>query len=334
MILLSNNFSAEYSQGMKYFRQSNFTEARKKFNISINDPNYKNSSFLRLIQIEIKEGKYSIARQMLDANKDEYKSISKDLYGLLESVEYNYEASKKYYDELMMNPDTQYLSLLKIAQLHMQTGDYDAAKLIIKSLRLMPQYYTRATFNLIFLAMIKHDYLEAQKLLSEIDLNTLSIKLKSQYKTMNIYISYCLGKFNTLDERCYNETHYILSRLKHLDNDDILLNHIERHKRHDFTTGYFFESLDFKLLLEEVRNRIKNMNASHFEISDMYKFKLDRPIGCIGGIITNDICATTIIGTENIITLYPVLLSDEFDKEGNCTSKELKLKRLQGGIKK
>lgn len=76
------------------------------------------------------------------------------------------------------------------------------------------------------------------------------------------------------------------------------------------------------------------MNANHFEVSDMYRFRLDTPIGYKGDLITSDICVVTMIGTKDIITMYPVSLSDEFDKEGMSTSKELKLKRLQGGIRK
>ena len=77
-----------------------------------------------------------------------------------------------------------------------------------------------------------------------------------------------------------------------------------------------------------------SMTANHFEVSDMYRFRLDTPIGYKDDLITSDLCVVTIIGTKDIITMYPVSLSDEFDKEGLATSKELKLKRLQGGIRK
>lgn len=40
------------------------------------------------------------------------------------------------------------------------------------------------------------------------------------------------------------------------------------------------------------------------------------------------------IGTKDILTMYSVLLSDEFDKEGMSKSKELLLKRKQGEIRK
>lgn len=76
------------------------------------------------------------------------------------------------------------------------------------------------------------------------------------------------------------------------------------------------------------------MNSNHFEVSDMYRFRLDTPIGFKGDDITSDLCVVTMIGTKDILTMYPVLLSDEFDKEGMSESKELLLKRKQGGIRK
>lgn len=75
------------------------------------------------------------------------------------------------------------------------------------------------------------------------------------------------------------------------------------------------------------------MNANHFEISDNYRFRLNSPIGFKGDYITHDLCVVTLLGTKDVITMYPVLLSDEFDKEGVSKSKVLKLKRLQGGNK-
>lgn len=86
--------------------------------------------------------------------------------------------------------------------------------------------------------------------------------------------------------------------------------------------------------MTDARETIEDMNGNHFEFSDMYRFKLDTPIGYKGDLITSDLCVATIIGTKDIITMYPVSLSDEFDKEGLATSKELKLKRLQGDVRK
>ena len=65
----------------------------------------------------------------------------------------------------------------------------------------------------------------------------------------------------------------------------------------------------FKLKLEKkiivrCKKIIENMNWNHFEILDMYRFKLDTPIGYKGELITNDLCVVRMIGTKDIITMY------------------------------
>lgn len=118
--------------------------------------------------------------------------------------------------------------------------------------------------------------------------------------------------------------------------DKTLLRHIDRHKNQSEKSGNgcFFEHTDTRKLLHDARDIIQNMNANHFEVSDMYRFRLDTPIGFKGNETTSDLCVVTLIGTKDIITMYPVSLSDEFDKEGLSKSKELALKRLNGGVRK
>lgn len=113
------------------------------------------------------------------------------------------------------------------------------------------------------------------------------------------------------------------------------MSHIKKHKNQSekATNGCFFKYTDIRELLLDAREKIENMNGNHFEVLDMYRFKLDTPIGYKGELITSDLCVVTIIGTKDIITMYPVTLSDEFDKEGLSTSEKLKLKRLHGGKK-
>ncbi len=55
--------------------------------------------------------------------------------------------------------------------------------------------------------------------------------------------------------------------------------------------------------------------------------KMDRPIGYHNNELTNAICVETILGTDVITSMYPILVSDEFDKEGNNTNEDLRRKR-------
>jgi len=76
-----------------------------------------------------------------------------------------------------------------------------------------------------------------------------------------------------------------------------------------------------------VREKIQEFNPSYFECSEMYRFRLDKKIGYIGHEVTKDICVVTNLGTKNIITMYPIQLSNEFDNEGFTINEELTKKR-------
>lgn len=334
-MVLNNNFSQAFFNGQECWRNNDYVGARYWFEISINDSNFKEESLSKIIQIEIREGKYAKARQILNENKDINSVALKQIYALLENIENNFETSRKYYSECMVDPNMQYKSLLAIAKLYFQTGDYEVAKKMYETLQLNPKFYIQATFGLISLNIFEHNFFEAQKLINEIDTSKLTSKLMQHYRILNYYIKYFLGQMKMSDNKFDPVRDYMIYRLfDHSDNT--LLNHIERHRNQNEkeTNGCFFKYTDTKKLLYDARDVIGDMNANHFEVSDMYRFRLDTPIGYKGDVITNDLCVVTMIGTKDIITMYPVTLSEEFDKEGMATSKELKLKRLQGGMKK
>lgn len=335
ILVLNNDYRQAYFNGQKCWRVNDYVNARRWFEISINDSNFRDCSLSKLIQIEIKEGKYSKARQILNQNKDIGSVELKQIYGLLESTENNYEQSKKYYSECMVYPAMQYKSLLAIAKLYIQTGDYEVARKMFETLRLNPKFYIRATFGLVNLNILEHNFFEAQKLINEVNVSKLTPKSMQYYRNIDLYIKYFLGQLRLSDNKFDPVRDYMIYRLFD-HSEDTLLAHIEKHRNQQerATNGCFFKYTDTRKLLMDTRETIGDMNGNHFEFSDMYRFRLDTPIGYKGDLITSDLCVVTMIGTKDIVTMYPVSLSDEFDKERLATSKELKLKRLQGGIRK
>lgn len=321
-----------YYNGLMAWQKRDYINSRYWFKISIKNPKFHNDSLMKLIYIETKEGKYLQARQMLRENSGSIEA--KRGYGLLENIENNFEQSKKYYSECMSKPNFQYGSLLALSKLYIQTGDYEIAKKMLETLLLNPQFNIQALFGLAGLYMLERNFYEAQRIINEIDISKLTSKLKIHYRHNSYYIKYFLGQLRTSESKFASKDDYLLRRLFN-HSDDFLLKHIDKHcdqKIRD-TYGCFFTNTDTRELLYHAKEKIKEMNANHFEISDIYRFKLDKPIGYMGDLMTSDLCVVTILGTKDIITMYPVLLSDEFDKENLATSKELKLKRIQGGIK-
>ncbi len=329
---INTDLSQAYYNGQRCWAVNDYNGARYWYQISARDFNFRDNSLFKLISIEIREGNYSLARQML---KQSANSIQfQQLYGLLENIEFNIERSKKYYAECMKYPDFQYKSLLALAKLNIQTGDYIVARKMLETLQLNSDFYIQAMFNLIFISIYEHDFYMAKKLISEIDTSRLTPKLIKHYNHIYAYIRYFLGELKASDDIYIFEKDYMIYRLFN-HSDKVLLNHIRCHCNQKLrnTVGCFLPHIDIKKLLYEARDRIEDMNANHFELSDMYRFRLDSLIGYKGDLDTSDLCVATLIDTKDIITMYPVLLSEEFDIEGLATSEELRLRRLQGSIK-
>lgn len=326
----NTDYNQIVSNGLKCYDLGDYVNARKWFNISINNPKYRDISLLKLIKIEIKEGKYKVAREILK-NAPINNILVTKLYGLLENIEYNFEASKDYYGKCMRQESLQYKSLLSIAKIYMQLGDYEIARKMFETLRLTKDYYIRASTGLFSCSILEGDYKSAKKIVDEIDFKYILGTSKKYYERMLILAKYFLNELNKRDAFNSQDNFYIISRL--LDkNDDILLNHLEKHHSQNkkSLSGYFMEELDIKDILDEVKTKMDNVNPNHFEIVDLYPITLDEPVGFIDGYVTRDTCIVTNIGTKDIITMYPILLSDEFDRESLSTSKELRIKRMQG----
>lgn len=286
----------------------------------------------KLIKIKILEGKYATARHLLNNSKQDNISL-KFLFGLLENIENNFKTSKKYYHDCLVDPNFQHKSLLAIAKIHIQNGDNEIARQMLQTLQLNTNFYVQATYNLIALNILEGDYEKAFYLLKTIDITQLTKKLLHHYRILNLYLLYMLGKLNEIPD--YTKQDYMFTRL--LDKSDApLLKHLSKHfdQTQKDNNGCFLESLDLKKLLQDAREKIATINGNHFEITDMYRFRLDEPIGFKHNELTNDLCVVTMIGTQDIVTMYPVLLSSEFDREGFSQDKAIALKRKQGGMKK
>lgn len=168
-----------------------------------------------------------------------------------------------------------------------------------------------------------------------LDSKTLTPKLYQHYRILDMFLKSKLGMLRKSRFSIDLHKDYMLYR-SYDDSYETFLNHIRRRLNQDLrqSKGCFFEYIDLEKLLSEVRDRIENMNSNHFEVSDMYRFRLDKPIDFKENQITSDICVVTMIGTKDIITTYSITLSEQFYIEGMSTSKELTLKRKQGGTKK
>lgn len=322
-----------YFKAIEYLSNNDYIKSRYYFEIVYQyNGKFGDLALSKLIQIDLKEGKYAKARNLLKTNQSNAIEI-KQAYGLLENIENNFEKSKSYYSQCMIDPDMQNKSLLAIAKLCIQTGDNEVARKMLETLQINRQFYIQSTIGLVCLNILEENYKDAYKLLKSININQLTPKLFQHYQILEKRLLRNFGKLKNSNNNFDPVKDYMICRLFD-DSEELLLTHISKHmnQKEKSTNGCFFKYTDLRKLLNDARNKIENMNPNHFEASDMYRFRLDTPIGFKGEDITHDLCVVTILGTKEVLTMYPVLLSDEFDKEGMSESKQLLLKRKQGGI--
>lgn len=324
-----------YFRAIEYWNSNDYVNARIYFEMAYQyNGEFRDLSLSKLIQIDLREGKYAKVRNLLKTNQSNAVEF-KQVYGLLENIENNFERSKTYYSQCMVDPDMQSKSLLAIAKLYIQTGDNEVARKMLETLQLNRKFYIQSTIGLVCLNILEENYKDAYKFLKTINSERLTPKLLQHYQILEMYLLRNLGKLKKTDDNFDPIRDYMIYRLFD-DSEELLLRHISKHMNQSekATNGCFFKYTDLRKLLYDARNKIENMNSNHFEVSDMYRFKLDTPIGFKGEEVTSDLCVVTMIGTKDILTMYPVLLSDEFDKECMSESKQLLLKRKQGGNRK
>lgn len=328
-------FSPEIAivKAFDFLKKENNIEARKCLELAYTseNPDIKNKALINLLYLDLKEGKYAKVRKFLEelGSIDNLELIR--IYGLLELIEYNYTASNLYFNQCLKEPNMQFKTLLSLAKNYTHMGDFELANHIYETLLVQPNISHDAIFGLVGIKMLQHNYGGALDILKRLDKSTLPANLKKRYDITYEYLLFLGGKLRKR-KRKYNENdEYMFYRL-YDDSEETLLNHISKHLNQEdrYSNGCFFKYIDLKKLLIEAKRIIEEINYNHQGTMNNYLIKLDTPIGYKEDIITNDLCISTVTGTNSIITMYPVNLSDKFDSEGLLYSEELKLKRNLG----
>lgn len=324
-----NQYESCFNRGLKAFAHEDYETARKKFNISSQHLKFRDKSLVMLARIGLKQGNYQYSRSILESFPNPNNLEHLKVFSKLERLEYNLNASTEYLNILMQTPRNQYSALYELAINHIQLGNYDMAQSMLETLQLRESYFFMATLNLAYLNILKHNFFEALRLMQLIDSTTLDKKLSRYYGNALMYIRYYLGDIKIEERKHIDKDSYMLERL--FSNSDYpLIDHIARHVSNSKNENGFTKEVNIKEMLEEIQREIENMNGIHTELTDIYRLKLDKQVGFIDTLPTNEVCCVCITGTTDIITTYPAIFSEQFDKEGMSTSKELKLKRMKG----
>lgn len=295
-------------------------------NLFLSDDLNSENEIFRLINAS----KYDKARKLIESMEN----VNLDyVFSMLERDEYNFNKYKMHIYNRLKETNLNISSLCGLGEYYFQIGEHDKAIKIFEYLTTSSYFRNYVLEKLAHVSMYEGDYSNAQKYFDKIRYSGTDPEELKKYKTLELYIKYYLGKLKKSDIEVFESYNYLFKRLMN-HSDKIILDHIKKHcgEANAYLGSYFYEDLDMLKLLTISQESIQKMNAIHSGFADKYRFKLSYPIGISDGNSTNDICVVTVLGTKDIITMYPISLSSEFDEEGISTSKELKLNRLKGAI--
>ncbi len=272
-------------------------------------------------------GNYLKARKLLKENYKRNSYILNQYYGLLENIENNFCRSKEYFNNCLVFRKKELSALLSLSKVHIQLGNYGVAKEILTNLQKKESYYYQATIDLIYLYILLNDYEQAYYWYQTIDFENASARIYKHGQIIKTYLLKALGENEMLSKIDYVSNYTAVRIINNSDED--LIRHVRKHinLENEYADDKFFSNIDINKLLKVVNKEIATLNPNHFEVSDIYRFSLDEPIGYKGNQLTNDIAVVTVLDTKCIITMYPIKLSNEFDIDSNAKNEKLRLKR-------
>lgn len=304
-----------FFNGEREYNNKNYEVARYWYKIAIQDPKYVSKSIEMLFFINVKEGRYDEARNLLNSNYFiDTDTVIKHL-GFLENMEYNFIKSRDYYEEYAKYT-IDLAADIGIARSYYQLGEYERALEILKSIK--RRNFDKVALYEVCLLFYVGKYSEALKKLNKVNISKLETRDKKTYRDILTLLKYKLGLLRDSDITIYTYRRLLDS------SQNLLISHIKNHFEKDMD----FEGQDMEEFIKMIQDKIESMNAVHYGAADNYNFKISESLGIKSKDNKNGIKVVTHLGSKDIVTIYPIVLSDEFDKEKNSSSQELMLKRI------
>lgn len=309
------NFHDFYANGKKNLGRPAI--ARAMFQEAYKFPSTRYKSLLQLISLDIKSDNLRHARKLINKHLDEYGNCYRFniTRSFLEHEEYNFRKQQSIiYNN--MDENNYISSLYSLADVDLQLGNYEDAFYKYYELFDLDENNTKAIFGMIEAKMLEENYDEAQEILTMLDFKQLSNKDINTYRDFRTFLKYYRGKLK-IKNITNQEKRYKYMRLFEDDNVS-LYKHLEKHKnsRIDHNDGCFLYDLDLVALVNEVDFILAGERPIRYMGNDKYRLNMGRTIGLLGDQKMHDLCVVTVINTKKIITMYPIILSRNFDSEG------------------
>lgn len=320
---MSTNLELILEKGKTYYHKGNYEKATIYLNKACESPKYKLDASTILFQIYFKSGSFDKARSIINETTSNDPTQSFNL-ATLEEYENNLTQALKHFTICLEYPEYHNLALLNIAKIYSELGFYKESLETLNTL-LNTELYLESKLEIIYLLTRLEEYEKAYNLAKDINPDALNKIMKKDYNELINILKY---RLNVLKLSELNHEDYKAYLLMTSDNET-LLNHIQKHQKQNerFTKGCFFKDLNLKDLLFQVQEKLESLNPIYVNKTDFYRLSLPKSIGFKGNDKTKDITIITILGTKQIITMYPVKFSKNFDSEKQNQDKDLQLIR-------
>lgn len=328
MVKKSTNpsFNELYAMGCSYLDMGNYKVAKDIFKIFLENPDFRQSACNRLITIAISENNYQEVRKLVQEVEEARPEFYASSKAKLELREYNYQSSLALYEKLMQYPQRQNEALFGIANIQRALGEKQSARNLYALLQEDSEFSFQVLMELSGMDLEEENYKAVKQRLGKFSTRTLPSSQKVRVNNIK----------QLVDTKCKNEnfqtnpfnanTQYALSRFFALD-DGSLYRHLEKHMEGFNSKEYFLKYINMPALVDVVKEKMKIFNPYFTGVSNRYYIAMDSTIGFKVDTYTNHLCACTYAGSENILTMYPILLSKEFNKEGYLENKKVLEKR-------
>lgn len=309
-----------FFNGERDFKSGKFASARYWYKIAKQHNNYVTEAIYKLFIIETKMGRFDKARELLEKNYFLDTLMIERCLGCLDSMEFNTLSSNKHFEYCIRNKFDKLRANVGIMKNYYQLGDNDKAR---ECLELVARGSRDVAYlNEASILYYEENYEQALEVIRKIDVSKLAdLDLKS-YKDLLMLLNYKLKD----DSISVDQNRYFYQRL--FDSDEKLLrDHIKKHFDKVYSDMGYFKDISVSELIDVCKSQIADMNGLHYISNDLYKFSLDKKIGFKSDEGTSDIEVVTFLDSKDILTIYPVMLSEEYDHEKWSRNSELTLKR-------
>ncbi|MFI3260843.1 MAG: hypothetical protein R3Y13_03935 [bacterium] len=297
----NNNYSRSDLSTIKY------QTSRNKLS---KDLDFTNSIFFK--------GDYNQARNTLTSNVKKNSDFESKYYQTLadfDFYEYNFSDAAKLYEDIITLYNGDIKSFFNLSSINRTLSELDFAfevleKVFIKFLQ--HSEITKLYFTQIFID--KKEYERAFEILNTINYRTLAIK---ELNTFKFFLEFLLDKLNTTsttlsDLELVNDYKFKIFQ----GNEGMFYSHLKKHmSKYSNLDNTFLEEINANYLVDTFNKQRNSILPIKILATDLYICKSSTPIAVFNNETSNYYVTLTNCDNNNPLTMYPINVSDQFDKE-------------------